>query len=167
MLSAARAAWRAYTSPDPLVLNDWIDHDTPDFPFLREGLRLHASRFPSRQNGLGAIEAHALEIIAGGAGDWMTIFDQISSRVPRFGFGDRYIFQLLQALTTCAVPLLTTSGELPKALFAVTPAGENVLRGEVDNVAINDPDLWLGGAHVTKEDVWRWDGTRVSRSHAS
>jgi hypothetical protein len=59
------------------------------------------------------------------------------------------------------------SGELPKVLFSITPAGENVLRGEVDNVTINDPDVWLGGAHVTKEDVWRWDGYRVSRSPSS
>jgi hypothetical protein len=167
MIDAARGAWRAYTSPDPTALNDWIDHDAPDFPFLREGLTLHASRFPSRQNGLGRIESHALELIDGGVGDFGTIFDQINARVPRFGFGDTEVFHVLRAMATCAVPLVVMSGELPKVLFSITPAGENVLRGEVDNVKINDPDVWLGGAHVTKEDVWRWDGFRVSRSPAS
>lgn len=167
MVAAARGAWRAYTSADPTVLNDWIDHDTRDFPFLREGLTLHASRFPSRQNGLGRIEAHVLELISGGVSDFITLFDQVSSRVPRFGFGDREVFQVLQSMATCAVPLITLAGELPKVLFAITPAGENVLSGDVDNIAINDPDVWLGGAHVTKEDVWRWDGTRVSRSSGS
>lgn len=167
MISAARGAWRAYTSPDPTLLNEWLDRDSRDLPFLREGFRLHASRFPSQQNGLGRIEAHALELIDGGVRDFMTLFDQVSSRVPRFGFGDREVFQVLQSMATYAVPLITLTGELPKALFSITPAGENVLRGDVDNIAINDPDLWLGGAHVTKEDVWRWDGTRVNRSPGS
>lgn len=167
MIAAARDVWRAYTSPDPTVLNAWLDRDTRDFPFLREGLTLHASRFPSQQNGLGRIESHALELIAGGVGDFGMLFDQISSRVPRLGFGDTEIFQLLRSMATCAVPLLTVAGELPKAIFTITPAGENILRGDVDNVAVNDPDLWLGGAHLTKEDVWRWDGTRLSRSSAS
>jgi hypothetical protein len=33
----------------------------------------------------------------------------------------------------------------------------NVISGEVDDAAINDPDLWFGGAHLTKEKFWRWD----------
>ena len=53
------------------------------------------------------------------------------------------------------------------AMVTITPAGENVLCGEVDNLAVNDPDLWLGGVHLTKENVWRFDGTRLSRSAAS
>jgi len=167
MLVIARQAWRAYTSPDPMELNAWLDRDVRDFPFLREGLTLHASRFPSVQNGLGRIEAHALELIGAGIGDFGTLFDQISGRERRFGFGDTEIFQLLRAMSTCAVPLVTMVGELPKAIFTITPVGETVLRGDVDNLTINDPDFWLGGAHLTKEDVWRWDGMRLSRSSGS
>jgi hypothetical protein len=59
-----------------------------------------------------------------------------------------------------AVPLITLTGEPPKALCTITPAGENVLRGKVDDMTINDPDSWLGGAHVTKERLWRFDGPR-------
>ena len=29
--------------------------------------------------------------------------------------------------------------------------------GEVDDIAINDPDAWLGGVHLTKEKFWRCD----------
>jgi hypothetical protein len=59
------------------------------------------------------------------------------------------------------VPLVTMNGESPKVMFAITPAGENVLRGEVDDCAVNDPDTWLGGTHLTKENLWRWDGTAL------
>jgi hypothetical protein len=167
MIATAREAWRAYTSPDPTALNAWLDRDARDFPFLREGFTLHASRFPSHQNGLGRIESHALELIGAGMGDFGTLFDQISLRAPRLGFGDTEIFQLLHAMTTCGVPLATVIGELPKAIFSITPAGEKVLGGEIDNLTLNDPDYWLGGAHLTKENVWRWDGLRLSRSSGS
>ncbi len=167
MLALARAAWSAYTSPDASSLNALLGRDTPDFPFLREGLTLHASRFPSLRNGLGAIEQQALDLIAAGTPDWLSLFDQLNARAPRFGFGDSEVFAILQGMASCAVPLVTITGDLPKALMTITPAGENVLRGEVDDLAVNDPDRWLGGVHLTKENVWRWDGARLSRSPAS
>ena len=167
MLALARQAWSAYTSPDPSPLNDLIARDARDFPFLREGLTLHASRFPSTRNGLGAIEQQALELIAAGTSDWVSLFDQLNSRVPRFGFGDSEVFATLRAIAASAVPLVSINGDVPKAIVAITPAGENVLSGEVDDLRVNDPDRWLGGVHLTKENVWRWDGARLSRSAAS
>src|SRR5947209_8598740 len=56
MLNAATLAWRAYTSEDALELNKLLDADFVDFPFLRDGFVLHASRFPSLYNGLGEVE---------------------------------------------------------------------------------------------------------------
>lgn len=164
MTKTAADVWRAYTSNDPSAFNEWLSRDTPDFPFLREGLALHASRFPSTTNGLGAIEQRALSHIASGFTDFATLFDHMSAEVPRFGFGDTEVFRHLRAMAARAVPLITLSGEPPKAICAITPAGENVLRGEVDDIAINDPDFWLGGVHLTKENVWRFDGARLSRA---
>jgi hypothetical protein len=161
MLSIARDVWRAYTAADPTGLNQWIARDTPDFPFLREGLALHASRFPSTTNGLGAIEQRALSLIATGATEFTSLFNVMASDEPRFGFGDSEIFRTLQSMAWCAVPLVTLSGEPPKAMATITPAGENVLRGAVDDTAVNDPDRWLGGVHLTKENLWRWDGTAL------
>jgi len=164
MAKSAAGAWQAYTSPDPTALNEWITRDTPDFPFLREGLTLHASRFPSMANGLGAIEHRALGHIAAGFTEFSTLFDRMNMEAPRLGFGDSEVFRHLQNLAWRAVPLITLTGEAPKALCAITPAGENVLRGEVDDVAINDPNQWLGGTHVTKEQLWRFDGLALFRA---
>ena len=159
MIKTADEVWRAYTSSDTRELNEFLTRD--DFPFLREGLTLHASRFPSTTNGLGAIEQHALELMANGVTDFATLFDTINARVPRFGFGDSEVFRLLKTLAARAVPLITLAGEAPKAFFTITPAGENVLRGEVDDVRVNDPDVWLGGAHLTKETLFRWNGSSL------
>ena len=162
MLKIAGAVWSAYTAPDPAGLLRWIEQDTPDFPFLREGLTLHLSRFPSVANGLDAIEQRALSLIAAGGPDFNALFNAMSGDVPRFGFGDSEIFRQLRNLAWNAVPLITLSGEPPKATFTITPAGQNVLSGAVDNISVNDPDRWLGGVHLTKENLWRWD----DRAHA-
>lgn len=157
MLDIAAEVWRDYTAPDPRALNRWIERDAADFPFLREGLTLHASRFPSTANGLGAIQQRVLSLVATGATDFVSVFNIISSDLPRFGFGDSEIVRTMQNLAWCAVPLITLTGEAPKAIATITPAGENVLRGAVDNTTVNDPDFWLGGVHLTKENLWRWD----------
>lgn len=158
MLSTAREAWAAYTAPDPTGINALLERDTLDFAFLREGLALHASRYPAPQTGLGAIEQQALALIGGGVGDFKTLFGRISMK---YGFGDSEVFRHLRGLAERAVPLITLEGEPPSATFLITPAGENVLKGEVDDCAINDPDSWLGGVHLTKERLWRWNGSRL------
>ncbi|HYR27971.1 MAG TPA: hypothetical protein VEU30_05865 [Thermoanaerobaculia bacterium] len=157
MLNVAREVWRAYTSSDPRELNRFFVRDTPDFPFLREGLALHASRFPSTTNGLGTIEQRLLTFVATGATEFSALFGVFSNDLPRLGFGDDEIVATLQRMAWAAVPLVTLTGEPPKMIVTVTPAGENVLRGEVDDVRINDPDRWLGGVHLTKENLWRYD----------
>ena len=48
----------------------------------------------------------------------------------------------------------------PKALFAVTPVGQTILDGKADFIDLNNADFWLGGAHLTRERMWRWDEQR-------
>ena len=167
MIAAAREAWRAYTSEEADALNALLARDHPDFPFLREGMTLHASRFPSPANGLGAIEQTILGLLSTGPLEFSTLFPQVDSDPPRFGFGDAEVMVTLKAMAGRGVPLVTMSGQQPKVLFTITPAGENVLSGEVDDCKVNDPDTWLGGVHLTKENLWRWDGRVLSRSAVS
>jgi hypothetical protein len=164
MLRAADAAWTAYTSEDPAALNRFLRQDIPDFPFLVDGLRLHASRFPSVRNGLGEDERRMMELIDAGAADFGTLFSRFNPDPPRYGFGDGEVLRHLRRLAWCAVPMITMveiPNEEPKASLSVTPAGRNVLAGSVDFIDLNVPDFWLGGAHVTREKVWRWDGSQV------
>lgn len=162
MLRIAAEAWKGYTSADPVALNRFVKQDWNDFPFLRDGLTLHAMRFPSLRNGLGEIEQRALAGIDAGATDFATLFPRFDATAPRYGFGDGEILRHLRRLATCAVPMITiTEGEPnalpPKALFGITPAGRKVLAGEADFIELNNADQWLGGAHLTREQLWRWD----------
>lgn len=175
MLEVADEGWRAYTSSDPLVLDAFVSRESYGFPFLRDGLTLHASRFPSLRNGLGAIANRALTLIAAGITDFSSIFGRLDGEHPRFGFGDSEILRELRTLSWCAVPLLTvtetTEAGPPKVLFALTPVAMSVIGGTADFITLNEPDYWLGGAHVSKGIQWRWDETNqklvASRSAAS
>lgn len=173
VFNLAARVWDAYTSTDPRVINELLTSLPNDLPFLRDGLRLHATRFPSIRNGLGSVENRLLQLIAGGATDFATLFPMFDGN-PRFGFGDAQVLYILRYLASRPVPVITiveVHDTPPKATFAITPAGQNVLTGAVDDTTVNDPDFWLGGAHVTKENVWRWDESRgaivASRSAAS
>jgi hypothetical protein len=174
MMNAAALAWRSYISEEATDLNKLLDADFVDFPFLRDGFVLHASRFPSVRNGLGEVEQRALAGIEAGATDFASLFARFDQSPPRFGFGDGEFLRHLRRLATCAVPMITiTEAENetpPKALFALTPAGRNVLEGKVDFIELNNAGFWLGGAHLTRARLWRWDGDRrrlVSQPAAS
>ena len=160
MVKAAARVWEAYCSNDATGLNRFTKRANPDFPFLREGLRLHSSRFPSLRNGLGGIEQRLLEIISSGANDFRSIFDRFSVDVPRFGFGDGDILRTLRRMSTATVPLLSmdeASSVPTRAVLRLTPAAENVLRGDVDYARVNPPAGWLGGVDLTRQNYWRWD----------
>jgi len=160
MRDAARAAWKVYSSSDPRTLNRLIANDQRDFPFLRDGLALHASRFPSTRNGLGSVENRLLSLIAGGATEFGTLFAAFDVNPPRFGFGDSEVLAALRDLAKRDVPLITMTeaeGSPPKAILALTPEGENVMNGSVNDLKINPPDGWLGGVHLTPENLVRWD----------
>jgi hypothetical protein len=161
MLAVAADAWRAYAGVDPLALNAFIARDWPDFPFLREGFALHASRFPSTVNGLGEIANRTMSEMAFTAIDFLTLFDRFNDAAPRFGFGDAEVMRELRELARGDVALITIlepeNGEYAKAIFSLTPAGENVLAGDVDYTKLTAIDFWLGGAHLTRERTWRWD----------
>ena len=164
MSRAAAAGWEAYTADDPTGLNRFLTAEAIDFPFLRDGLLLHASRFPSTRNGLGEVERRAMEAIAAGATDFMMLFTRFDEHPPRFGFGDGEFLRHLRRLATCAIPMITISeveGETPpKALFALTPAGQNVFDGKADYIDLNNAAFWLGGVYLTRERLWRWDLSR-------
>ncbi len=163
MIRTANKAWSAYTSADPTEINRFVT-DTFDFAFLREGFLLQAARFPSVRNGLGEVERRALDGIAAGAPDFLSLFTRFDQDPPRYGFGDGEFLRQLRRLASCAVPMITITeveGENPpKALFALTPAGMNVLEGKVDFIDLNNAGFWLGGAHLTRDRLWRWDETK-------
>lgn len=153
MHEAAGAAWNAYTSPDPTALNGFAEDA---LPFVSDAMRLHATRFPAA-GGLGRVERSAMQIIGAEKLTFEQLFREWSEENAGFGFGDLQLLGALKRLNEASVPPIAMDGDG----ISVTDAGRRMLRGEDDFIELNGIDLWLGGAHLEKGRMWRWDAQRA------
>jgi hypothetical protein len=162
----ASRVWKAFRSSDPRALFDLtvaLDRDTI-LEFLRDALLRFFAEYPSTSNGLSqtaqlALDALAEEPMAGGA-----LFAAAQSREARPFLGDTVFFDMLRALGSARVPLVSLpfssqTLDLRSHLVAITDAGRAVAAGRSDHVALNGIDLWRGGVHLAGADSspWRWD----------
>jgi len=162
----ASRAWKAFRSTDPRALLDLtvaLERDTT-LEFLRDALLRFFAEYPSASNGLSqtaqlALDALAEEPMAGEA-----LFAAAQSREARPFLGDTIFFDMLRALASARVPLVSLPFspqelDLRSHLVAITDAGRAVAAGRSDHVALNGIDLWRGGVHLAGADSspWRWD----------
>jgi hypothetical protein len=123
------------------------------------------------RDGLSGTERQGLREIAGGASTPAAAF-VAAQRLEEAPFlGDTSFYRAIATIGRGPVRLLEThdGDPLPPApplsdgqVFSrlrlrLTDAGERVLRGEADRVELLGIDRWIGGTHVTAENLWRWD----------
>jgi hypothetical protein len=186
-LSLAATAWAAYCSPDPTEIENVLRTDTSALPFLQAALQAHLRRFPATTNGLGRIENRALELIEKDVQSFADLFARFGALEPVYGLGDAQFWLALQRLSLAPKPLITiakrrtaednadrndrdpqalTPEVVQNARCELTELGRSALKAEVDFIALNGIDLWLGGVHLHDEDrLWRWDeeSARIQR----
>jgi hypothetical protein len=166
-LRLAEVAWQAYCSPHPAEIEE-IMQTSDLLPFLGPALRAHLRRFPSTKNGLGSIENKGLELIHGGSKTFRDLFPRFGDAEPVYGLGDAQLWLALHRLCGGRQPLLRiengnsggpalTPDIVPNAKFELTEPGKAVLRCDTDFVELNGIDLWLGGVHLSPDNLWRWD----------
>lgn len=81
--------------------------------------------------------------------------------------GDWSFFCMLDDLASCDEPLIAGLAppgareeeleRLRDATLVLTDAGEVVLEGGADHVALNRIDRWWAGTHLVGPSVWRYD----------
>jgi hypothetical protein len=166
-LQLARSAWQAYCSANPTDIERALERDTSPLPFLERAVRAHLKRFPSTKNGLGRIENSGLELINGGSKNFIDLFSRFGDVEPIYGLGDAQFWLALRRMSDARHPLLTIEeGQnggpvlspdiVRKARFEITEPGKAMLKGEADFVVLNVIDLWLGGVHLSPNNLWRW-----------
>jgi hypothetical protein len=58
-------------------------------------------------------------------------------------------------------PPLSDGRHFARMRLRLTAKGEATLRGEADRVELLGVDRWIGGTHITPDNTWRWDTTRL------
>jgi len=158
--------WRAVCAADPTPLADEYAAYRGDLPFLRAALGRYLEEFPSAVGGLSRTERQILEVLSEGDRSPEQAFVQASRREERIFMGDLSFWAIVRTMGAGPHPLVTfdvepRQGALPTGIVRITAAGRDVLSGRQDQIALNGIDRWQGGAHLTRERVWRWTGTSL------
>lgn len=161
MRADARALWRAYAAPEPMMLA----RTAGALPFARTAVRRHLGRYPSTTHGLDEIEMATLQELLSGPRPFSELFRGVMQSPPlrQHGMGDVQYATALRDLE----PLVAI--EDPAAAFtewhvSLAPEGADVLGDRLDGLATRALDRWLGGVHLRPGGrVWRWDGARILR----
>ena len=170
VLAVAAAAWDAFRAPEPTALAEWAK-GSPELPLLGSAVRRLLEELPAPTDGLSGTERRALEAIAAGARTPSAAFlaEQHLEDAPFLG--DAWFFRALAALgqgprrlvetrdgdPLPAAPPLSDGQVFARLQLQLTEDGKRVLRGESDRVDLLDVDRWIGGSHITSENLWRWD----------
>lgn len=165
-LDLASGVWADLAAPTPERIATRLARTDPPLPFLAPALLRFLEELPAPGSGLGRSEHTLLAAIAHGATRPDTLFHQLIAEEEAAFMGDWSFFRLLDDLAVCEVPLIAglapSQGNLDGERFRdadlrLTMAGEEVLAGEEDHVALSGLDRWWAGTRLLGRSVWRFD----------
>lgn len=175
--AVGREAWAAFTAPDPTALAEFVarpELDAKPLPFLRAALVRVLEEYPSKRNGLSRTQSQILEIVNAGIARPVEMFRAHQDREEAPFLGDSTFYTDIEDLCVSSIPML---GRVDGAAFersrgwpavvprnfaeqklALSDAGRKVVKGELDFIALNGIDRWIGGVHLCGPTArWRWD----------
>ncbi len=171
MVADARKVWTAFRKDNPEDFAACFKLKFPELPHLRQAIGRMLEEMPGL-DGLNRSERQALYSIQRGVTRPGPLFARTMGMEEAAFWGDTGFFAQLSNLATGAKPLfeglsepftpsLLEDDERRKAFITseieLTEAGEAVLAGDKDHAALNQIDTWIGGTHVTNDNLWRWD----------
>lgn len=147
----AHRVWAAFTSPDPLRVQEAWLAGTPGLPDVAPALGRLLEEHPATTDGLARTERQILEALADGPLPPAALFQTATAPEPRPFLGDATLWW--RATRMHALVQRSEQG-----VFSLTSGGERVLAGEADAAALLAPlDRWVGGVHHDGAPAVRWD----------
>ena len=183
-LAHGGAAWRAFTScmPDDLMtVTNRLDRevsartyaadDRVRLPHLVAALRRQLEEFPDTDAGLSRSERQLCEALSPGAITLGKLFAAHQVTESWVWLGEWSFAWYAERLSDCAHPLVVHSNgsrviaplrdtdgrAFWERAVQLTPFGQDVVRARADAVRSNGIDRWIGGAHCTNAEHWRWN----------
>lgn len=160
----ASQAWSAFRSSSPEMWCELLNTDTSVLPFLQGAIIRQLEEYPDCSNGLSRTAQQALEIISKGEKRPGKIFGLYQDTEARRFLGDSSFWVILHELLASNPPLLElpegkelTLPSRPDQELTITAAGRDVLAGKRDWLEIVALDRWIGGVHLTSDNIWCWN----------
>lgn len=153
IFKSARRSWDRFTSPSPADLFAAAGEDAIGLPFLRPALQRLCEEFPWKRDGLSRSQRQALYAVAQGPGRSEELFSRAQGREEAFFLGERLFTTMLEDLRAEPGALV----EEEEGNLVPTALGRRVIAGDADWLDERAIDRWIGGIHLTPENVTRWD----------
>lgn len=172
LVALASGAWDVLCAEEPTAIEHFLTQDTSALPFLAAALHRFLQELPDTTSGLARSERELLEPLLEERRTPLQLFVDYQRKEEAPFDGDAWVYRRLAKLAPLIAP--ANDGALPtppplgdtrftSVRLALTDAGRDVLDGKADRVELIGIDRWLGGTHVTPENVWRWNGELVVR----
>jgi uncharacterized protein DUF1835 len=171
-LRLAEEAWRAVAAPTPEAVVEWLANGNDRLPYLRPALRRFLEELPAPGTGLGRTQATALTELAETSCTAVDLFRAVLATEEAAFMGDLSFFGLVEDLAFEPVrlidglppPVEEDIERFQKAVLELSMAGDDVLNGEADHIALNGIQRWWGGTFLDASEldpaVWRYDRER-------
>ncbi|MCP4024372.1 MAG: hypothetical protein GY729_21195 [Desulfobacteraceae bacterium] len=163
-LALSKNAWSAFRSSSPEKWFDLLKTDTSTLPFLSDAVLRLLEEYPSCTNGLSLTAQKALDIISGGEKNPGKVFKRYQTTEEKMFMGDYSFWAILNEFIAAPDPLLELSGggtlplaPKPDLELTITQTGKSVLSGQKNWMELTNIDHWIGGVHLTPDNLWCWD----------
>ena len=173
-LTLSSKAWTAFCANTPIKWASLLDEDTSALPFLESAILRQLEEYPDCTTGLSRTAFHALNIFSQGETRCGEVFGEYNKTEERRFLGDLSFWNIIGELARANPPLLIlddgSSLQEPvkqKDDLIITQVGKDVLAGKLSFFDCFDIDRWIGGTHLSKENVWCWDGQKIEKRFIS
>jgi hypothetical protein len=160
----AKKAWKAFRSPSPEEWQQLLNEETSILPFLGAAVLRLLEEYPDCKNGLSRTAHRALDIIANGEKKPETVFRHYQDTEERRFLGDLSFWAILNQFLESNPPLIASAPEKkitlpigPDQELSITLAGREVLAGKRNWLDMNVINRWVGGNHLTPDNLWCWN----------
>ncbi|MEM8951680.1 MAG: hypothetical protein AAGC99_20385, partial [Pseudomonadota bacterium] len=139
-------------------------------PHMKAALKRLFEDLPDSRSGLSRTQRQMISVIEQQGKPPKHLFGTVQAMEEAVFMGDLSFWRCLEEMAFNTSPLVKGLSEhfcLIKsddarrayldAVITLTDNGRAVLAGEADHAEINNIDRWLGGTHITKGTIWRWN----------
>jgi len=163
----ADQSWKALTAETPVPLFEIARQNLSTLPYLSTAILRYLAELPDSRTGLSFTESSVLGILADGPLPWGRIFARFMREVDPLPFhGDLMFLGTMLRLRDADTPAVASDpadsadAEWGKAVFALTPAGKDLVGGRLQWRECGPRDRANGGVTCFAQDDWRWDAAR-------
>ena len=168
-LQLASRAWQAFRQPTPVQWNNLLEEDTTALPFLQSAVERLLQEYPDVDTGLSRTAQFSMNILRENNYHGGKLFAEQQKTEQRIFMGDLSYWRVLDELFDVDVsngekPLIAledTKAEYDprnrEDIFSLTSSGREILDGKANWMDSHHPDRWLGGVHITRDNLWVWD----------